>query len=239
MKYLIFSDVHGNMPAFKQFLRDTADQKYDQIVFLGDFIGYYYDPEEIITHCRVNNFTCILGNHDDYFLKMLAGEIEETYLVGRYGHSYRRAKETISNKNVDFLKSLDKQAVLVDEKSSKVFLCHGSPADLLNGRVYPDTDLAQFEDLVSAYDYVVLGNTHHKMSRKHNDTSYINPGSLGQQRDGKGCSYLIMDTETGFEFKTVHYDIESLEALVDKYDNGREGLKAVLRRAAADEKQVH
>ena len=232
MKYLVFSDIHGNAFAFREFLADIQGLEYDRLIFLGDFIGYYYDSEEIISYCRDNNITCVLGNHDDYFLKMLDDDLEEEFLVSRYGHSYSKARETVSKQNIEFLRSLP-SSLVISEPESKLLFCHGSPADLLNGRVYPDTDLAQFEPLVAGYSHVILGNTHYKMSRKHKDTLYLNPGSLGQQRDGRGCSYMLLDTQNGVDFRVVSYDIGALESQIDNYDNGNERLKSVLRKSTA------
>lgn len=232
MKYLIFSDIHGNASSFRQFLADVNKLQYDRIIFLGDFIGYYYDSEEIIRYCQNNNVTCLLGNHDNNFLRMLKGELEEDVMVAKYGSSYLRAKKTISKQSIEFLTSLKTSLVLTDEFSLKLFFCHGSPLDLLNGRVYPDTDLSQFESLVSGYSYVILGHTHHKMIRKHQDVIYLNPGSLGQQRDGQGCSFILLDTQKGPNFKIVSYDIDRIESQIEQYDNGNMQLMSVLRRSA-------
>lgn len=232
MKYLVFSDIHGNAFAFREFLNDIKKLQFDRVICLGDFVGYYYDSDEIIRYCKDNQIECVLGNHDDYFLKMLDGELKQEFLVSRYGHSYSRAKEAVSKQSIEFLRSLQPSLTLSDESGDKLFFCHGSPVDLINGRVYPDTDLAQFEPLVAEYSYVVFGNTHHKMVRKYKDTLYLNPGSLGQQRDGRGCSYMLIDTKNGVDFKIVSYDIGALESQIDKYDSGNERLKSVLRRPA-------
>lgn len=231
MKYVIFSDIHGNGLSFKAFLQDIKKYKYDQIIFLGDFIGYYYDAEEIISYCIDHQVKCLLGNHDSYFLAMLEGSIKEEALVARYGHSYTRAKEFISKRSLKFLESLKSSLAIDHGPEGKILFCHGSPTDPLNGRIYPDTDLAQFEDSVAGYSFVVSGHTHHKMQRYLGDTVFINPGSLGQQRDGLGCSYTLLSTADKYvEFKVVDYNISELESQIDKYDQGRQSLKEVLRR---------
>lgn len=64
--------------------------------------------------------------------------------------------------------------------------------------------------------------------------SIVNPGSLGQQRDGKGCSYVIFDTRScQLEFFSVEYDIASLKKEIDFYENDSDmirKLKEVLER---------
>lgn len=234
MRYLVFSDIHGNSLAFDQFLIDIKNTEYDKLVFLGDFLGYYYEPEKIIDYCMSNDVVCLLGNHDQYFLQMLDGAIEQNELVNRYGHSYAIAKETISKRSVQYLRTLDSSLAIKQAEQASVLFCHGSPLDTLNGRIYPDTSLSPFTEAVEDFDFVICGHTHHKMIRKLGNTTFINPGSLGQQRDGRGCSYLSIDTITReFNFHVISYDIAKLESLIDQHDNGNQRFKSVLRRTPA------
>jgi putative phosphoesterase len=231
MKLIIFSDIHGNNHAFYAFLKSLPTQ-YEQynLLFLGDFIGYYYGANEIISYCREHNISCILGNHDKYFLDILDGALSLEKHVEKYGHSYEIALDTISKENISFLRRLDKNKILTSA-NKKVYFCHGSPLDNLEGRIYPDTDLSQFNTAAKGFNYIVTGHTHHKMTRSYGSTIFLNPGSLGQQRDGKGCSYMILDLEKdAYSFHTVDYPIAALEEEIDKYDSGRKGLKEVLRR---------
>lgn len=231
MKLLFFSDIHGNNHAFDAFINNLSTQKNQYtLFFLGDFIGYYYGANEIISYCRENNISCILGNHDKYFLDILDGKLNLELYVKKYGHSYEIALNTISKENIIFLRQLDRNKTLTNA-NKKVYICHGSPLNNLEGRIYPDTDLSIFEAAVEGFNYVVTGHTHHKMDRSYNSTIFLNPGSLGQQRDGKGCSYIILDLEKDlYSFHTINYSIASLESEVDLYDPGRAGFKDVLRR---------
>ena len=75
------------------------------------------------------------------------------------------------------------------------------------------------------------------MLRMLGDTVFVNPGSLGQQRDGLGCSYILLDTtDKQVSFRTIAYDISALEALVDRYDAGNVRFTFVLRREPAKRK---
>jgi putative phosphoesterase len=231
MKLLIFSDIHGNNHAFDAFVKSLSTQnKQYELLFLGDFIGYYYGANEIISYCRENNISCILGNHDKYFLDILDGKLSLEKYVKKYGHSYEIALNTISKENISFLRRLDKKRILTSA-NKKAYICHGSPLDNLEGRIYPDTDLSIFETAVEGFNYIITGHTHHKMNRSYGSTVFLNPGSLGQQRDGKGCSYMILDFKKDvYSFHTVDYSITSLEKELDRYDPGRNGFKDVLRR---------
>ena len=63
MKRAILSDIHGNLEALTAVLADAKQQGAEQIVCLGDLIGYGPNPRECID--LVMQFdVCILGNHD-------------------------------------------------------------------------------------------------------------------------------------------------------------------------------
>lgn len=120
--------------------------------------------------------------------------------------------------------------ILFDENNKKVLICHGTPISPLEGRLYPNNEIAE-EQEYSKYDFVILGHTHCRMLRKVASATIINPGSLGQPRDGSGFGYAILDTKTNMvNFKNVKIDLEKLYAEIDKYDPDLKKLKNVLER---------
>ncbi|MGD8991452.1 MAG: metallophosphoesterase family protein, partial [Desulfobacterales bacterium] len=64
MKIAIISDIHGNMEAFEQVWSDIEKSRVDDIISLGDHIGYGPQPEEIINRIRRCNITALQGNHE-------------------------------------------------------------------------------------------------------------------------------------------------------------------------------
>ncbi len=230
MKYVFFSDLHGNKYAFESFLQWIQTSEVDHCYFLGDVFGYYYYQNEILDLLRGNKgITCLLGNHDQYFLELLKNAELEGSLVLKYGNSYRGIKNKISEENINFLKKLPTHLSLkVNNKTLSLY--HASPKDYLEERVYPDTMIENESDY-AGNDYVILGHTHHKMVKKINGTTILNPGSLGQQRDGKGISALILDLNADqYEFITFEYDIDKLVEDIHKYDYGNTKLETVLYR---------
>lgn len=229
MKIIFFSDIHGNGYAYDAFLKDIFQIEYDRIIFCGDIFGYYYQPLEILKSIRENNISAIKGNHEQLFLDMYRERKERQPVIERYGSSYKYALEHIDMEDVEYLESLDDHLILdIDGKMIGVY--HGTPGNPLNGRLYPDTKVEP-DDLYQRFDCVIIGHTHHKMVKKCGTTLILNPGSLGQQRDGKGCSYMILDTETlQYEFKIVSYPQELVGYEVDQYDGGRPDFKEVLFR---------
>jgi predicted phosphodiesterase len=66
MKYAIIADIHANLPALDAVLQDIKEQGCDQIVCLGDLVGYYDHPKECLDIIRGMNIPCVKGNHDEY-----------------------------------------------------------------------------------------------------------------------------------------------------------------------------
>ena len=229
MRIAFFSDIHGNKYVLEDFFKKVSSLGIDQLVFCGDIFGYYYYQNEIIDCFRkLSNLSCVLGNHDQFFLDLLEHKRDEATLVSKYGNSYKNIEKKISPSNVSFIKHAKKSLVLEDQ-FTKIGVFHGSPNNLIDGRIYPDTILEP--NLFSPYSHVILGHTHHKMVRNINATIVINPGSIGQQRDGRGCSFLVLDTNSGiFDFHTVNYPIDLLLADIDHFDNGNPKLRDVLLR---------
>ena len=229
MLIAIFSDIHGNQYAMREFQKQLEIDSPDRIYFLGDIFGYYYGQHECLSILRqFNNLYCVLGNHDDMFLQSLHDMSLRNKLVMKYGQSYRNISK-ITDKDVEFLLSLP-HAIETCIDGISLHFCHGSLEDTLNGRIYPDTFIKN-KNLYNAYDYVFIGHTHHKMCMHISDTYICNPGSLGQQRDGKGCSYILFDTiSKKLLWKIVSYDINLLVKDINLYDKDKFNFIEVLYR---------
>lgn len=210
MRICFFSDVHGNAYALRAFLRDLEQRRsVDLMVFGGDFFGYFYDVDEVITELRLRNVHCLLGNHDKMFLNLLEGKLVASELCNRYGSTYCGIEKKISEENISFLYSL-KSVYRVEVDKLRIVFVHGSITDPLNGRIYPDTEVIDSEEY-QGLDVVFMGHTHYKMQRSIGKCQLINPGSVGQPRDGKGTSYVIYDTrERKCEFCVFSYDYKNL-----------------------------
>ena len=240
MKICFFSDIHGNGYAFDAFLKEMEKQKPDKIIFGGDYAGYYYDADRIISKMRELRFICILGNHDKMLLELLDKERNAEMLIEKYGSSYEMLAQNLQKENERFLRELP-LFYEMETDGIKLGFFHGSPRDYQNDRIYPDTEITDSAEiaLFEKYDYVFSGHTHHKLVKQIGKTVLINPGSAGQQRDGKGTSYVLFDTETRmWEICSFTYDVDRLERDIDRLEGRSESrkkrLKEVLRRQAGN-----
>ncbi len=210
MKIIFFSDAHGNRYAIDQFFEDVKTMAYDRIIFGGDIFGYYYEQEYILSVLKRKNVHCLLGNHDRMFLDLIESRGSESALVKKYGNSYKDIGMKISKKNIDFLYSLQSRYEIQIDGLSLCFV-HGTVEDPLDGRIYPDTEIEDMSGY-EKFDFVFAGHTHHKMVKKLRcGCTIINAGSIGQQRDGRGCSYVIFDTiNRSWNFKVCSYSKDKL-----------------------------
>jgi predicted phosphodiesterase len=64
MRIAVMSDIHGNIEAFEEVLRDIDASYIDRIINLGDSIGYGPDPEKVLTLIKNRDILNILGNHE-------------------------------------------------------------------------------------------------------------------------------------------------------------------------------
>jgi putative phosphoesterase len=188
MKVVVFSDVHGNLPALDKILSDAGSA--DAYVCLGDNVNYGPWSEECVRRVdKLNNVTCIMGNHEESFIE---GDYLGTHLVPKLSFSSIypkfRSFDTIKNYLPDY------------------FLGKWRFVHTLEGRsIYPDTELNLQEN-------VFIGHSHHQFQRKINGYTLINVGSVGQNRKYINiASYGILDTDTNaVQFCNVAYDVQSV-----------------------------
>ncbi len=64
MRYAIISDIHSNLEAFEAVLAEIEREPVDQIVCVGDIVGYAACPQDCIDIIRKREIPCVAGNHD-------------------------------------------------------------------------------------------------------------------------------------------------------------------------------
>ena len=64
MRIAVISDIHANLEALTKALQIIDDQKPDEIVCLGDVVGYGPDPNPCVDLIRERSKVVLMGNHD-------------------------------------------------------------------------------------------------------------------------------------------------------------------------------
>jgi predicted phosphodiesterase len=86
MKIAILSDVHANMPALEAVIHDLERNECKYVFVLGDLIGYYYWPKEVVIYFMSHpNCNVIRGNHEDLLIRSLKDENFADKCYQKYG----------------------------------------------------------------------------------------------------------------------------------------------------------
>ena len=204
MKILVMSDIHGNLAALNA-IQESAD-----VVFcLGDIVNYGPFPGECLKKIRGMTDKIVRGNHDNAIGKNLGCGCSEKYTdLSNAGKAFTLA--TLDNEEKDFLGNLP-ITLNLQIATKKFLLSHASPSGDLHKYLRPNVKDAEFitETRGITADVVFIGHTHLPMVREINGVTYINPGSVGQPRDGIPLASYAVWEDGRIEIKRVPYDIES------------------------------
>ncbi|MFQ5862627.1 MAG: metallophosphoesterase family protein [Candidatus Brocadiales bacterium] len=212
MKILIMSDVHANHAALTAVVEDAGvGNKFDHVWCLGDIVNYGPQPKECLEVVRAISDRTIRGNHDNAVgLGVDCGCSIKYQALADASKEFTRA--VLGEEDKGFLAALP----LVDGfeiNGQKFLLSHGSPSGdmymYLKPSVSGSTLLGELEGVNA--DFVFLGHTHQPMivkRRKLGNTTIINPGSVGQPRDGSPLASYALWEDGQVEIKRVEYDLD-------------------------------
>ncbi len=215
MRYAVISDIHGNLEALVTVLREIQDRHLNEIICLGDIVGYGANPDEVTEIVRNEARYVVRGNHDDAVFNIASFDMINPY--AKAAITYTRG--LLSEQNSEWLKSLP-----LTQKFDDVLLVHSSPSDPQDWNyVFSDED-ARFELSSFAERICFIGHTHVPVifkERIKDDPErrwreLINVGSVGQPRDGDNrASYGIIDTDNfTYENFRVEYNYEGAAAKI-------------------------
>lgn len=208
MKWAIISDIHSNFDALNSMIERLDD--CEMVINAGDTVGYGPEPEKCINAVKNNNkIKSVLGNHDYSVLTLNTAGLNDLAVQAVMHNS-----KNISDESRKFLKSLPEN-MKVDINGFKVFVCHGSPLSI-NQYVYEDTPAETLNLWLEKTNCnaIIMGHTHRVFVKKLKNGWILNPGSVGQPRDGNPkSSCLIADfgkNDLKIEVKRIPYNIESV-----------------------------
>jgi putative phosphoesterase len=188
VRTLVLSDIHGNWPA----LEAVAAVPHDSVLCLGDVVGYGPQPGECLRWLRASHASIVQGNHDRSVADGVPPRcrLDFEWLAAATQHIARRQ---LTDEETAFLRALPRTLDLVLD-GRKVLLLHATPADPLYNYLGPDRDkwrtaLARIEA-----DLVLVGHTHLPFHFQFGDVHVLNPGSLGQPKDGDPrAAYAVIE----------------------------------------------
>jgi predicted phosphodiesterase len=152
MRIAFLSDIHGNAIALDRCLERLQKLHVDASHFLGDAVGYMPAADEVLNRLQREQVHCQQGNHEEMLLcpTALSRERERIYRL-------QQTRALLEPEQLRMVASWPTSRELT-LRGRSLLLVHGSPRSMLDGYVYPDTDLAEYHRL--RHDAVVMGHTH-------------------------------------------------------------------------------
>lgn len=226
MRYLILSDLHANWEALEAVVRDS-EGRYDEAICCGDLVGYGADPNAIVEWVRAHCSIVVRGNHD----KACTGldDLEWFNPVARSAALW--TLQALTPANAEWTRELPRGPVV----RTQFEVVHGSPCD-------EDEYVIAAEGAEEAFGYLesrvaFFGHTHvqggyiwnrsrvetiprvapradYQVMEIDPECAYlINPGSVGQPRDGDPrAAYALYDSDAGMvAYRRVPYDVAAAQ----------------------------
>lgn len=226
MRILLVADIHANWAALQAVLQEP----HDVCLVLGDFVDYGPDPAPVVDWARHHARHAIRGNHDHNAAQNVVNANGTGY---RYLSNVTRqlSRERLSESALRYLATLPvTKMVTFDEK--RLFLVHATPRDPLDEFAPAEVDFWQRRLQHVEADVVCVGHTHIPYVLEVGSKLVINPGSVGQPRDGDPRAAFAVLEGFSVELKRVEYPIEeTVDALLaaNLPDDARDQLVEVLR----------
>lgn len=232
MRYLLLSDIHGNSVALEAVMQDARRRRWDQILFLGDLVGYYTEPEKVTRLLmELAPQTRLMGNHDQLLLQLANGQEVRSSEGDLVVKVLKRHVEEVSAESLAFLAGFSKHAA-------------GKTWQAVHGALQrPFEYIATLQNAQSNFPLLdrqvcFVGHTHipkvfawvqagdqqlwRTVAFRGKLGSYripprakifFNPGSVGQPRDGSPlASYAIYDDEqAAIDLHRVEFDLTAVQ----------------------------
>jgi len=229
MRIAVLSDIHANLPALEAVAADLP--AVDEIWVLGDTVGYGPQPNEVIVILQGMGARSVLGNHDGAAIGIVDA---------RYFNPDARAAIEWTAAEVDPNARAYVASLPEIRRDGEVTAVHGSPRDpiweYITGTAVAAQNMGAFDTRLCLFGHthqpVVFGGSNGQMETTiglpgttvrldRDERALLNPGSVGQPRDGlRDAAYglLEMDGRKGasFEFRRVRYDVGRTQDLMRK-----------------------
>lgn len=223
MRYAIISDIHANESALRHVLADAAELGVDQVVCLGDVVGYGPLPKETLELARKSCAIVLAGNHDD----AVSGRQGADDFIDLAGDAVKRHRDALGGGELDWLKNLP-------------YACKLEGAIVAHGDFTNPPDFNYVDDEASATanfktvdaQLMFVGHTHvpgifltgqsgavyqlepQDFTVEDGKRYIVNPGSVGYPREQNGTclsSYVIYDsTERAVNFRFLPFAVSSV-----------------------------
>lgn len=191
MRIAFLSDLHGNIHALTAVKRFLTEQIVNQVVVVGDLVGYGASPGPVIDVVQREGWPVSMGSSD---LRVALDFGEREGRRGVADQVLQWTKKTLSPEQLEFLRRLPPGGRLTTPVG-RVRYFHGSPhdpeqrLDLMSS----ESELRRLAETLAAR-VVVVGGTHVPFVRTVDETTFVDPGSVGLSLNHEpGADVAIVD----------------------------------------------
>jgi predicted phosphodiesterase len=227
VRYLILSDIHGNIDALETVLDAAPADSWDRVLVLGDLVGYGAEPNAVIDRViGLNPLAVIRGNHDKAACGLDDGS--SFNVVARTAAHW--TFDALTSRNREYLRALPLGPLPID---ARIEICHGAPFDE-DHYIFDADDASRALD-TAGHPLCLFGHTHLPVIFRrgpglfdafvpdHSDDTVlqltdglqylINVGSVGQPRDGDPrAAFGIYESEgSSILLRRVVYPVEQAQ----------------------------
>ena len=221
--YAVISDIHGNFEALEAVLRDMPEG-VQTVYCLGDIIGYGASPNECCDAVRELGMPTITGNHD-LAVTDLSTDLNWFNPVAAAAVMWTR--EQLTEENAGFLRSRPRMM-----QTRGALFVHGSvrdPDEYIINSISAEENLAVLTREYPNVPVCFYGHTHvkavapspngtmnggHTLDLRSGGPYLVNPGSVGQPRDGDTFASYVLADEGQIVYRFVEYDIPKAQTKI-------------------------
>ncbi len=210
MRLAILSDIHSNIDALESArAKLRRNSRVDTVICAGDIVGYCAFPNECCRTMHELAAEIVLGNHD-----IAALERDTSFMNPVAARAALWTSSALDERSAEWLRSLATEAA---------FRVGSLDAAMYHGSVESYTEYVFEEDASESMlsrahcRLLILGHTHIPYIKRFSSGLIVNPGSVGQPRDGDPrASFAVLDTESGeCDISRVDYDIDRAADAID------------------------
>ena len=228
-KYLVLSDIHGNVSAFDAVMEDCKGETFAGVILLGDLIDYGMRSNEIVQRLmslaenewKNRIVVNIWGNHE----KLVVDKDLERLSSDRGRVMARYTARQLTKDSVRYIQVCMNKAGIQEFNIGglKCLAVHGSLEDNYWKAIDPDNLRGDY----TGYTMVFGGHSHYSHVFTHfyqvedpelrnkKAVIFVNPGSVGQPRNQNPyAQYAVVALPSKrVELRAVEYDVEYEQSL--------------------------
>ena len=232
MKLALISDLHANLAATQAVMARIDELKPDAILCMGDLVGYGPQPNEVIDLVRQRDIPCVLGNHDGG----VTGAVDLRMFTEPNNSILRWTQKNIRPDNLIWLQNLRMSVTSAELKNIHInfadvevdlfYMVHAAPMQPERWMYLNSAQLCRTALELITERFCFVGHTHvpgvisNELGVIGMEPGYrfvVNPGSVGQSRDGNPRpSFMTIDTDLyEYQLHRVEYDVR---ATIEAYE---------------------